>query len=680
MHGKHNRIRNLARLVVPFVFALPLAAQDSMQFNVPYLCSDGSTYVVHKCEKGPKFEFCYYQRDQNSERYNVRSQVANQMATCKIKGPASAVQTSAQAPGDLQNTRWDCGSGATMTVFQCQKQNGQDNCFVKIEMNEQFLLQAPKPRSEIAEKVKLCKPSSSFNPPYLSEFPTVDRVIQGMKVSTPRETMIRSMGAFYQLSDVIKVLAGPRATSGLLPDERKFLDQYSTAQSTLVQLAEKQWPGRPLSLETNPFRFNRTDPKFGFEGIPMWVYFLSPGLQAQFAQIVGGNNPAYNAKIQEEKRLAIQRLQADTQAAQAQAEAQAHPMRQDAGSVAARRCIESGRSETECIGEGLKTGLNEMFGPMVQGVLGKDAPAIGGSSGPPGLRMNGRFDGQGGFSATFQDEAVIVQCGTLIPQSFPYIVERTSGQVMLKIPTQPNAVVSALRPDGKLAGPGPIQLVGRVVVGSSGGGYTGGGYQEQTHTTAQERQIDAADAQNYAGTDAVHQNGMEYSVSEQVPTTDYVPTAPTYRAPTVVTAPKTERCTAGVMPGSPLATLSNLAGNMLDPSGKRPLAPVGLRMHGTYAAQGGGLSIEFRSDTATVECGEAHAAEPYTVQFSGGQTLITLQNAGAPFTVQLEPNGTLVGSGTVDVSGRVVTGSRGNEITYAPRNARCTMGTLAPSK
>src|ERR1700688_4468804 len=102
----------IVRLFAPLLFALPLAAQDSLQFNVPYLCPDGSTYVVHKCEKGPKFEFCYYQRDQNSERYNVRSQVANQMNTCKVKGSASAAASaSAQPPTDLQNSRWECGDG-----------------------------------------------------------------------------------------------------------------------------------------------------------------------------------------------------------------------------------------------------------------------------------------------------------------------------------------------------------------------------------------------------------------------------------------------------------------------------------------------------------------------------------------------------------------------------------------
>jgi hypothetical protein len=651
-----------------------LSAQDSLQLNVPYVCSDGSTYVVHRCEKGPKFEFCYYQRDQNSERYNVRSQVANQMQTCKVSGPASAAASaSSQSPSDLQNSRWDCGGGATMTVFQCQKQSGQDYCFVKLEMNGQFLLQAPKPRAEIAEKVKSCKASTSLNPPYLSEFPSVDRVIQGMKVGDTRDTFVRSMGAFYQLSEVIKVLAGPRASSAYLPDEKKLLDKYSAAESTLEQLAAKQLPGQQLNIATNPYHLSRSDPKFGFEGIPMWVTFLSPTLQAQFAQIVGGNNAAYNAKIQEERQRAIQHMQAET--ATAQAQSQSPPMRQDPGSVAARRCLESGRSETECTGEGLKTGLNDMFGGAMTGMLGKDTPPLVGSSGPAGLRMSGRFVGEG-FAVAFNDDSAIVQCGTLVPQSLGYAVERTPNQVLVKIQNEPKAVIAAFRPDGKLAGPGAVQVAGRVVVGSSGGGVSAPGYEMQTHTSTQEHQISAADVPNY-NSDAVHQNGMEYSVSDQVTTTSYEPTAPTPRAPTVITAPKTERCSAGVMPGTPSVTMSNLLGNALDPSGKRPPAPVGLRMHGTYAAPGA-LSIEFRSDTATVECGEAHVAEAYVVQSSGAQTQIIVQNAGAPFTLQLQPSGSLVGSGMVNVAGRVVTGSRGDEILYASRSARCAIGTLSP--
>jgi len=42
----------------------------------------------------------------------------------------------------------------------------------------------------------------------------------------------------------------------------------------------------------------------------------------------------------------------------------------------------------------------------------------------------------------------------------------------------------------------------------------------------------------------------------------------------------------------------------------------------------------------------------------------------------LQPNGMLVGSGAIDVAGRVVTGSTASAITYASRSARCSIGAL----
>jgi hypothetical protein len=73
-------VLTFALLLSPLVTIRVLLAQDSLKFNVPYLCPDGSTYVVHRCETGPKGEFCFYQRDRDSERFNRRSDVANQKA------------------------------------------------------------------------------------------------------------------------------------------------------------------------------------------------------------------------------------------------------------------------------------------------------------------------------------------------------------------------------------------------------------------------------------------------------------------------------------------------------------------------------------------------------------------------------------------------------------------------
>jgi hypothetical protein len=418
---------------------------------------------------------------------------------------------------------------------------------------------------------------------------------------------------------------------------------YQVAQYKAGQAADKAFPGKDKPSEDLTYHFSRWDARFGFRGIQIWQFF-SENLQSQFAHIIGGDNARYAAKIAEEKRTAAAALQADSQMAAAErlgGQGQSPFVRNDPGTLAARRCIESGRSETECLGEGLKTGFNDMFGGAVSGLLGKDAPALGASSVPAGLRMSGTY-GEGGFSVMFNDEVATVQCGALVPQGLAYDVERAANQILIKIPIDPKPVVVTLRPDGKLAGPGPVQVAGRVVVGTRGGGSSSPGYEEQTQTTTQERQIDAADVRNY-NSDAVHQNGMEYSVSDQVTTTTYVPTAPTYHPPTVITSPKTERCTAAVLPGTPLVTLSAGLSSLLNPSsGKQaPPQPMGLRMHGTYAAQGG-LSIEFRSDTATVECGEAHVAETYAVQSAGRETLITIQNGGVPFVLQLQSNGTLL--------------------------------------
>ena len=657
----------ILQVFVPLVFVLPLAAQDSLQFNVPYLCNDGATYVVHRCATGPKGEFCYYQAEGESERYNTRQAVVYQMTKmCKVKGSSSASAPAMQPQSsDLQNSRWDCGSGATMTIFQCQKQSGQDYCFVKLEQNGQFLAQAPMPRNQITEKVKLCKPQSAYNPPYLSEFPNIDAVVRSMKVSDTHATVLRAMGAFYQLSEIIKALSGQRENGGLLPDEKTFLQHYDNAQAALIQLGQKQLPGQQFSLATNPYHFSSTDPKFGFEGIPVWVTFLSPTLQAQFAQMVGGNSPAYNAKIQQERQHAMQTLQADAQAAAEQAK----PMRQDPGSVAMRHCMESGRSDMECLSEGLKVGLVDLAGGNpLKGIVPETAP---------GLRLSGVY-AAGGIGIGFDQSTATVTCGDLIPIPLPYSVQRTASQLMITVPISPKPLLLSYKADGRLSGPGPIDVAGRVVVGGASA-TTSTGYQEHTETTTQQRQIDAAEAQNYAGTDSVHTNGMEYSVDTPVTTTTYE--AAPVRQFSVPTKAKTERCNASLLPPTASSVkisdaLTQLLGTQASKSANT--AP-GLRLAGTYAAPGG-LKIEFRDDSATLQCGEAQAAEAYWVLPSGGQFAVKFQHS-TPFTLALQPDGTLVGPGAVDVAGRRLVRSSNNDVhNFVSVNAHCTVGTLAAVK
>src|SRR5258705_359015 len=101
-----KRSSSLASMIVLcFLFACAgsLRAQDDLQFNVPYACNDGATYVVHKCLTGPKGEMCYYQAEGQSERYNTRAAVVYQMTKmCKVKGAGSPAAAAAQSSSDLQ--------------------------------------------------------------------------------------------------------------------------------------------------------------------------------------------------------------------------------------------------------------------------------------------------------------------------------------------------------------------------------------------------------------------------------------------------------------------------------------------------------------------------------------------------------------------------------------------------
>jgi hypothetical protein len=651
-------------LVILTVPQLMLSQQSVLQFNVPYKCPDGSTYVIHKCEKGPKFEACFYQRDQDSERYNVRSQVENQFRTCTVIGkPSPASPTAAQqSSGLLINTPYQCAGGLVLTLFQCQKQNGQDYCFVKVEQNGQFLMQVPKLRSEAEQQLKSCQPEATLNPPYLSEFPNVNRVIQGMMSGSTSETVPRSIGALYQLGEVIQTLAQQRG-GGLLPDEKKLLDTYSKATSNLITEGAQKLPGQKLDLASNPYHFSRTDPRFGFEGIRVWVTFLSPALQSQFAQIVGGSNPTYNAKIAVERQNAMTGLKADMEAA----EAAAKPMPKDAGSVAMRKCMESGRSDMECLGEGMKVGLVDLAGgnPLAD-ILPKESP---------GLRLSGVYSA-GTFNVQFAQSSVSLGCGTLIEQAFPYSIQRNGMQLAISIPISPRPIVLSFKPDGRLTGPGPIEVAGRVVAGGAVA-TTSTSYEAQTQTTTQQRQIDANDVANYSA-DSVHQNGMEYSVDTPVTSTSY--NAVPVHHYSVPTAPKTERCNVTTLPptGSAVKISSALTQLFGTQASKSANTAPGLRLAGTYA-QPGGLTIEFRDDSATVECGEAHTAEAYWVLPSGNQFAVKLQNGVTPLVLTLQPDGILAGSGSVDIAGHRLVRSANDDVhNFVPVNARCTVGILTP--
>ena len=655
-------------LLSAFAVTEPVLGQVPPKLNVPYRCANGLTYTILSCKPYRADQWCEWREEQNgnlvTNAMSAWSSMTGRLQGCTTDAAAANPSTQAAPgqPSDMQlNTPYQCAGGLTLTVFECANHGGQQYCQVKAEMDGKFIGQVPKLRSETAAQLKACTPGKPFDPPYLAEFPSAYRVVQGMLVGDPRQNVPRAIGAFYQISEILKVFAGPRANGGLTADEKKLLGDYSRISAEMAQAAAQKFPGEHFDPATNPYRFARTDPKFGFEGIPVWVTFFTPSMQEAFARDVGGSNDQYAIAVDREKRTAMQKLNADMAAAQAEQQEQSMP--KDKGSVAMRRCLESGRSDTECLGEGMKIGVSEMTGGLI--------PT---GAGAPGLRLTGLYSA-GNFGVRFMQDNVMLGCGTLMPQSLPYSVQRSGPRIVVSVAASPKPITLSWQPDGRLVGPGPVTINGRVQAGGAVA-HTSTSYEAQTQTTTTQQSIGAADVANYSA-DQVHQNGMEYSVDQTTTSTSMVPTQTKhYEIPTV---PKTEHCNVGALPpsGSNVSVsgvLSNVLGTNASKSAS--LAP-GLRLNGNYAAPGG-LSIEFRDDSATLDCSGALSSEAYAVSAEGGQMLVRFDHKGGPLSLVLQPNGTLSGSGTVAVAGRKVYKDANGHIAYTPQNASCAVGTLTP--
>jgi len=274
------------------------------------------------------------------------------------------------------------------------------------------------------------------------------------------------------------------------------------------------------------------------------------------------------------------------------------------------------------------------------GMTGIDAGAISAikSSEPAGVVSNGVYQESGGpwlnfGTATF----TLTGCGKLVPNGHSYTISKRPDQLLINVKSEPTAFVLSMGSDGKLSGPGPVDVKGQIITGY---------HRIWVHH---------------------YHNGIAVADGS------YWTSEPIYEA-------KTEKCTIATFVQAPppppeknpfMNTLTSMM-NAVTPQG-----PPGLRMLGRYVSQGG-FTLEFAADAVVIDCGAAHVKETYTVENAANQLLVNVKNGTAPFTLALQPNGTLAGSGSATIAGRVVTGATQNTLTYAPKTASCPISTLAP--
>src|ERR1051326_2839642 len=90
------RRKSVLRRIVFLVALFPSAAltQDTLQFNVPYHCPDGTDKIITQCKPYGRGEMCYWRNERNgqliNEQFNVRGQMDGWLAICKVQKRASA--------------------------------------------------------------------------------------------------------------------------------------------------------------------------------------------------------------------------------------------------------------------------------------------------------------------------------------------------------------------------------------------------------------------------------------------------------------------------------------------------------------------------------------------------------------------------------------------------------------
>lgn len=551
----------------------------------------------------------------------------------------SLLVAEAQQQDSLQpNSSYQCSNGMTVTVVRCAKQTGQEYCEFKIEQNGKLAFQGVAPKEKVAAAVKSCRtqaaqatsnsprtmaePGKSFNPPYLNEMPSIDLVKQEIQGKDEADTLARQVAVLTNLTLVISSFRLAANRYDLTPDEAKITGKYNLAAYELEQGYKKTHN----AAEADAFlhlhgHYELMDPALDKE-------MRSKLFSTAFLQQLANADKTWLQALQAHKE---QERRASEQAANAAKDGSPF-IRNDPGTLAARRCVELGGSELECVGKGFWTGLMDMAG-----MAGVDTNPVKASE-PAGVVLNGGYQESGGLWLYFgAGSASLNGCGKLVPNGHSYTITKRPNQLLFTLRNDPSQFVLSMGSDGKLSGPGPVDVKGEIITGY--------------------RKIWMQEYHN-----GIAVAGGGYWTSE-----------PIY-------APKTERCTIATLAQAPppppeknplINELTSMMNSVI------PQGPPGLRMSGTYVSQSG-LALEFGADAVVIDCGAAHVKEPYTVENATNQILVNIKNDTSPFTLALQSNGTLTGSGNAAIAGRVITGATQNALTYAPKTASCPIGALAP--
>lgn len=500
-------------------------------------------------------------------------------------------------------------------------------------------------------------------PNYLAEMPSVGRVMEAMRTSDPDETAARQMAAFTHLKNMIEKLAGPRFPKNqLTPEENKLRQTYYTAYWQIAK-------SKPQYGSFNAMRGLDIDIKFRDEVIQRCF----PGsFAAEYSKLTGqsvAENKAFHdqgaaARAEREQARADQAAK-DTPTqkitvADIQAEL-ASGGSKDPQELAMRRCIAAGRLPSSCTGNALLGSVSNMISSALSGVTGtsKNTANVPPDAGP---NMSGVFQGAANWRLDFIDGGVLVNCSFLSPNEETYSLAFRSAGAVLTINSKPSPLVLNLHADGTITGPpGAVTLDGVIA----------SGYHTGLHN---------ASGQEVTASEAMHSSQPVYNDSGiEVRDPSAVNGYSTF-SPRRATCPAINLTSKGASVGIQTMQMNVLktafGGNAGLPT------PVGIRMHGIFAAATTGFSLQFFPESVIVGCGPISArAYPYAVSATAVGGLIKIDAADHPLSVAIRADGSLdPGSGPYQVHGRIITGQTvSDNYTFLPAENTCNLALLTPA-
>jgi hypothetical protein len=501
-------------------------------------------------------------------------------------------------------------------------------------------------------------------PNYLAEMPSVGRVMEAMRTSDPDETAARQMAAFTHLKNMIEKLAGPRFPKNqLTPEENKLRQTYYTAYWQIAK-------SKPQYGSFNAMRGLDIDIKFRDEVIQRCF----PGsFAAEYSKLTGqsvAENKAFHdqgaaARAEREQARADQAAK-DTPTqkitvADIQAEL-ASGGSKDPQELAMRRCIAAGRLPSSCTGNALLGSVSNMISSALSGVTGtsKNTANVPPDAGP---NMSGVFQGAANWRLDFIDGGVLVNCSFLSPNEETYSLAFRSAGAVLTINSKPSPLVLNLHADGTITGPpGAVTLDGVIA----------SGYHTGLHN---------ASGQEVTASEAMHSSQPVYNDSGiEVRDPSAVNGYSTF-SPRRATCPAINLTSKGASVGIQTMQMNVLktafGGNAGLPT------PVGIRMHGIFAAATTGFSLQFFPESVIVGCGPISArAYPYAVSATAAGGLIKIDAADHPLSVAIRADGSLdPGSGPYQVHGRIITGQTvSDNYTFLPAENTCNLALLTPAR